>query len=55
VGIAATLAEAEKIAERAAGAISGQVDHRPDIGTRELIEKRINHMKAIRDNTGDGR
>jgi len=50
VGIAANLGEAEKIAEMAAGAIRGQVDHRPDIGTRELIEKRITHMKGIRDN-----
>ncbi len=48
VGIAADIGEAEKIAERAAGAIRGPVDHRPDIGTRELIEKRITHLKAIR-------
>jgi phosphoribosylamine---glycine ligase len=55
VGIADNLDEAETIAERAAGAIRGSVDHRPDIGTRELIEKRINHMKAIRGNAENGR
>jgi len=48
VGIADRLAMAEQIAENAAGAIKGLVDHRPDIGTEPLIEKRIRHMKKIR-------
>lgn len=47
VGIAETLAEAEKIAEEAAGAISGRVDHRRDIGTAPLIEKRLRHMERL--------
>jgi len=48
VGIAPTLAEAEQIAEAAVSAISGPVDHRPDIGTESLIQKRIAHMQRIR-------
>jgi phosphoribosylamine--glycine ligase len=48
VGIAATLDEAEKIAESAISAVKGPVDHRPDIGTRALIQRRIDHMKQIR-------
>ncbi len=48
VGIAPILAEAEQIAEKAVAAVRGPVDHRSDIGTRDLIEKRIQHMKAIR-------
>jgi phosphoribosylamine--glycine ligase len=48
VGIAASLEEAERIAEGAVSAIHGPVDHRPDIGTKPLIRKRIQHMKRIR-------
>jgi len=48
VGIADTLEEAEKIAENAVKAIKGNVDHRPDIGTKELIERRIKHMESLR-------
>lgn len=48
VGIADTLDEAEGIAEKAVQAVQGPVAHRQDIGTRPLIEKRIQHMKKIR-------
>jgi len=48
VGIAATLSEAERIAEDAVSAVCGPVDHRPDIGTAQLIDKRIRNMKRIR-------
>lgn len=48
VGIASTLEEAESIAENAVKGISGNVDHRPDVGTKELIEKRIKHMERLR-------
>ena len=48
VGIADSLDEAEKIAESAITAVKGPVDHRPDIGTRALIQRRIDHMKKIR-------
>jgi phosphoribosylamine--glycine ligase len=49
VGIHDTLAKAEKISEHALTFIKG--DHlfiRHDIGTRQLLEKRIRHMKEIR-------
>ncbi len=48
VGIAGTLAEAEKMAEDAVTAVTGPVAHRPDIGTAALIEKRVRHMEQIR-------
>jgi phosphoribosylamine---glycine ligase len=48
VGIGETLNEAERIAEQAAGSVHGPVFHRRDIGTRDLIQKRIEHMKRLR-------
>ncbi|MDD5100090.1 MAG: phosphoribosylamine--glycine ligase [Syntrophales bacterium] len=48
VGIADNLAEAERIAEAAVGAIRGPVDHRPDIGTEPLLRKRVLHMKMLK-------
>ncbi len=48
VGIADTIKEAEEIAENAIKAIEGNVDHRPDIGTEELINKRVKHMERLR-------
>jgi phosphoribosylamine--glycine ligase len=50
VGITDTLAEAEKTCERALTHIRG--DHlfiRHDIGTKPLLERRIRHMRQIRD------
>jgi phosphoribosylamine---glycine ligase len=52
VGIADTLFEAEKIAEAAASSVKGPVFHRKDIGTSQLIQKRIDHMNRI---TGEER
>jgi phosphoribosylamine--glycine ligase len=49
VGIAATLAEAEASAEDMIQLIKGQLFHREDIGTSELIEKRIQQMKSLRE------
>ncbi len=49
VGIADDLAEAERIAEEAVTAIRGPVDHRRDIGTERLIQKRIQHMRRLRE------
>ena len=43
-----TIAEAEKIAEEACKIIKGNVYHRRDVGTEALIQKRIDHMEAIR-------
>ena len=48
VGIADTLDSAEEMAEGAISSIKGPIDHRPDIGTKVLINKRIQHMKEIR-------
>lgn len=48
LGIADDLPEAEKIAEEGCLAVKGPVDHRPDIGTWELIERRIRHMEHLR-------
>jgi phosphoribosylamine--glycine ligase len=47
LGIANNLSEAEPIAEKGARAIEGLVYHRFDIGTFELIQKRLNHMSEI--------
>lgn len=47
VGIADLLEDAEQMAEKAVRAIRGPVDHRPDIGTQALIEKRVRHMREI--------
>ena len=50
VGIADNIDRAEQMAESAISSIKGPVDHRPDIGTKELINKRIEHMRKIRGN-----
>jgi len=47
LGIGDNLEEAEKIAEEATNSVKGKVFHRKDIGTKELIHKRINHIKSI--------
>ena len=48
VGIANTISDAETIAEKEVSSITGPLFHRTDIGTDEVIQKRINHMKEIR-------
>ena len=48
VGVADNIEEAEKIAEDACGFVKGPLYHREDIGTADLISKRIEHMKKIR-------
>lgn len=47
VGIADTIKKSEKIAEKACEFVKGNLYHRTDIGTEELIQKRIDHMKEI--------
>jgi len=47
VGKGDTLEEAEQSAEKAAAAVTGEVRHRRDIGTRELLDRRIAHMKEL--------
>jgi phosphoribosylamine--glycine ligase len=48
VGIGTDLEEAQRIAEEAAGAVKGPVCHRRDIGTRELIQRRVDHVYRLR-------
>jgi phosphoribosylamine---glycine ligase len=48
VGIGNTISEAENICENVTKYVKGEVYHRRDVGTAELIEKRIKHMTKIR-------
>lgn len=48
VGIGNTLAEAEVLAQSAVSCVRGPVFYRRDIGTAELIQKRVDHMKVLR-------
>ena len=48
VGMADSISDAEKIAEKEVSAVSGPLFHRTDIGTDEVIQKRIDHMKSLR-------
>ena len=48
VGIGDTLDEAEQIAEEAVLRVDGNVRHRRDIGTRQLINRRVGHMAELR-------
>ena len=48
VGVADSISNAEKIAEKEVSAIAGPLFHRSDIGKDMVIQKRINHMKSIR-------
>ncbi|MBN2157202.1 MAG: phosphoribosylamine--glycine ligase [Candidatus Lokiarchaeota archaeon] len=47
LGIGSSLNEAEKKAELATQFVKGPLYHRKDIGTQELLEKRIAHMKKV--------
>ncbi len=47
VGKANTIAEAEMIAEKATNYVKGSLFHRKDVGTQELIQKRIDHLKEL--------
>jgi len=48
VGIAETVENAERIAESAIRFVKGKLFYREDIGTKALIQKRIDHMRKIR-------
>lgn len=48
VGIGNSLAGAEALAQSAVGSVKGPVFYRRDIGTAELIQKRVEHMKELR-------
>tara|TARA_Y100000310_G_scaffold345753_1_gene469285 strand:- start:4246 stop:5562 length:1317 start_codon:yes stop_codon:yes gene_type:complete len=47
VGIADNIEESEKFSEQAVSCVKGRVFHRFDIGTKELIQKRIDHMESL--------
>ena len=48
IGIADSISEAEKIAEKEVSLILGPLFHRTDIGTDAVIQKRIEHMSSFR-------
>ena len=48
VGIAGTISEAEKITEAEINKVKGPLFHREDIGTEELIKKRVDMMNDLR-------
>ena len=48
VGIGDTITEAEEICENATKYVKGDIYHRKDVGTADLIRKRIEHMETIR-------
>jgi len=48
VGMANSISNAEKIAEKEVSAIAGPLFHRSDIGTDMVIQKRINHIRSLR-------
>ncbi len=48
MGRAASLDEAEKVAESACSHVSGPLWHRKDIGTAKLVERRCEHMRTLR-------
>jgi phosphoribosylamine--glycine ligase len=47
LGISNSLEKAEKVAENGVKCLSGKLFHRKDVGTRKLLQKRIDHMKFI--------
>lgn len=49
VGISTNMEEAEVATENAVSSVKGPVFHREDIGTKELIDKRVKHMEELRD------
>jgi phosphoribosylamine--glycine ligase len=48
VGIANTISEAEKIAENEISSVEGPLFHRTDIGSMQLVNKRVEHMDSLR-------
>ncbi len=46
-GIADSIEEAERIAERATSYVRGPLEHRRDIGTQELLQKRFDHVEEL--------
>jgi phosphoribosylamine--glycine ligase len=47
LGIADSVKQAEKLAEKGTTYVKGQLFHRTDIGTQGLIERRVKHMENL--------
>ena len=47
-GFADTISEAEKISEKVTSHVKGNLRHRKDVGTDQLIQKRIEHVRKLR-------
>ena len=48
IGMGSDIAEAEKLAEEGAAAVKGPVFYRKDIGTKALIDERVEMLKGLR-------
>ncbi|MBI5159778.1 phosphoribosylamine--glycine ligase [Candidatus Micrarchaeota archaeon] len=48
LGVGASIEEAEATSEKACACVKGKLFHRKDIGTKQLVEKRVEHMKEVR-------
>ena len=48
VGIADSISEAEIIAAKEISSVTGPLFHRTDIGTDEVVQKRVDHMNSLR-------
>ncbi len=47
LGIAETLEQAEQVAEKGTAYVKGNLYHRRDVGTKALLQKRIDHMNSL--------
>lgn len=52
VGIGDNISEAEEICEKTTKYVKGDIYHRRDVGTSELVNKRVTHMHEIRLESG---
>ncbi|MGB9936332.1 MAG: phosphoribosylamine--glycine ligase [Methanobacterium sp.] len=48
VSVGETIEEAEKACEEATKYVKGDIYHRRDVGIRDLIQKRVNHMEELK-------
>ena len=48
VGMADTISDAERIAEKEVSSVEGPLFHRTDIGTDEVVQKRVNNINSLR-------
>ncbi|MFA5075859.1 MAG: phosphoribosylamine--glycine ligase [Patescibacteria group bacterium] len=48
VGVAGTLADAERIAQSGVAAVKGKIFYRKDIGTAALLQKRVDHIEELK-------